>query len=451
MLAKPPVRFVKIRDGWVGYQVAGEGPPDILFVPGFAGHLDWLWEAPAFSRLMSHLASRGRFIVLDRRGCGCSDPIPMGASYLDEWMVDVVGVMDEVGSESVALIGVDTASPMALILAAAFPERVRALVLFETYARLTSTPGYEIGHPPEISAIARDLNEASWGEGGTTVSMVTDAAGDPYLEDVYGRLERASMSRTEAAHAISSWFDLDVREVLSSVIAPALLFHGSRNPLVQRELGLYVAEHLRSARFIEYRSRSLHGWAHSDHFPMVLEEIDRFLSIERPVPSSDRVLATVLFTDVVSSTERMAAVGDREWRSQIQALDDRTRQCVRSHGGRLVKGTGDGAGATFDGPARAIAAAREIIQAAGFVGVEVRAGLHTGEIELRGEDVTGLAVNIASRVSDRAQPGQALVTRTVKDLVVGSGLEFAEQGEHELKGVPETWALYAVTPPQSGP
>jgi pimeloyl-ACP methyl ester carboxylesterase len=199
----------------------------------------------------------------------------MGASYLDEWMVDVVGVMDEVGSESVALIGVDTASPMALILAAAFPERVRALVLFETYARLTSTPGYEIGHPPEISAIARDLNEASWGEGGTTVSMVTDAAGDPYLEDVYGRLERASMSRTEAAHAISSWFDLDVREVLSSVIAPALLFHGSRNPLVQRELGLYVAEHLRSARFIEYRSRSLHGWAHSDHFPISSRTLSR--------------------------------------------------------------------------------------------------------------------------------------------------------------------------------
>lgn len=441
MLAKPPVRFAKIRDGWVGYQVAGEGPPDILLIPAFAGHLDWLWEAPGFSRLMSHLASRGRFIVLDRRGCGCSDPLPQPASYLDEWMFDVVGVLDEVGSERVALIGVDTASPMALILAATFPERVSALVLFEAYARMTSAPGYEIGHPPEITTITKRLVEATWGEGIGGL----DATGDPYLDDLSARLERAAMSRSEAAHAISSWFNLDVRDVLPSVRAPALLFHASQNPLIKREFGLHVAEHLREARFVEYQSRSFNGWTSPDHLPMVLGEVDRFLSIERAVPSSDRVLATVLFTDVVSSTEQMAARGDREWRSQIQALDDRTRQCVRAYDGRVVKGTGDGVLATFEGPARGIAAARDIIQAAKIVGVEVRAGLHTGEIELRGEDVTGLAVNIAARVCDRAQPAQVLVTRTVKDLVVGSGLQFLEQGEHKLKGVPETWSLYTVS------
>jgi class 3 adenylate cyclase/pimeloyl-ACP methyl ester carboxylesterase len=442
VLAKPPVRFVKIRDGWVGYQVAGEGPPDFLLIPAFAGHLDWLWEAPGFSRLMSHLASRGRFIVLDRRGCGCSDPLPQPASYLDEWMFDVVGVLDEVGSERVALIGIDTASPMALILAATFPERVSALVLFEAYARVTSAPGYEIGHSSEITTLVQRFTEARWGEGW---GLLPDGTGDPYLADLYARLERAAMSRSEAAHAISLWFDLDVRDVVPSIRAPALLFHASQNPVSKPEFGRYVAEHLREARLVEYPSRSYHGWTLPDHLPMILGEIDRFLSIDRVVPSSDRVLATVLFTDIVASTEQMAAVGDREWRQQIQALDDRTRQCVRVHDGRVVKGTGDGALATFEGPARAIAAAREIIQAAKVVGVEVRAGLHTGEIELQPHDVTGLAVHIAARVCDRAQPAQVLVTRTVKDLVVGSGLQFVEQGEHELKGIPETWSLYSVS------
>ena len=254
------------------------------------------------------------------------------------------------------------------------------------------------------------------------------------------------MGRGEATHAISSWIDLDVRDVLPTVRAPALLFHASHNPAMKREFGRYVADRLHGARFVEYPSRNLHGWTLPEHLPMVLEEIDRFLSIDRPTPSGDRVLATVLFTDVVSSTERMAAVGDREWRSQIDALDESTWRSVQASGGRVVKDTGDGVLATFDGPARAITTAREIIQAAKFLGVEVRAGLHTGEIELRGDDITGLAVNIAARVSDRAGQGQVLVTRTVKDLVVGSGLEFIDQGEHELKGVPEAWKLYSVPP-----
>src|SRR2546421_1079065 len=165
MLSKPPVRFIKVRDGWVGYQVAGDGPPDILLIPAFAGHLDWLWEAPGFSRFMSHLASRGRFIVLDRRGCGCSDPLPLGASYLDEWMFDVVGVLDDVGSDTVALIGIDTASPMALTIAATFPERVSALVLFEAYARATVAADYDIGYPSELTAIAKATLADHWGEG----------------------------------------------------------------------------------------------------------------------------------------------------------------------------------------------------------------------------------------------------------------------------------------------
>ena len=180
MLTKPAVRFTKVRDGWVGYQVAGDVPPDILLIPAFAGHLDWLWEAPGFSRLMSHLASRGRFIVLDRRGCGCSDPLPAGASYLDEWMFDVVGVLDEVGSEQVALLGIDTASPMALTIAATYPERVSALVLFEAYARLTATVDYEIGHAPEDRArIAQAVTAEHWGEGSVTADP--DMEGDPYF------------------------------------------------------------------------------------------------------------------------------------------------------------------------------------------------------------------------------------------------------------------------------
>jgi class 3 adenylate cyclase len=445
MISKPPVRFTKIRDGWVGYQVAGDGPPDVLLIPAFAGHLDWLWEAPGFTRFMSHLASRGRFIVLDRRGSGCSDRLPSGASYLDEWMFDVLGVLDEVGSERVALVGIDTASPMALILAATFPDRVSALVLFEAYARMTRAPGYEIGHGPEITDMARKGIFEHWGDGTNGRLANPDIVGDPYLEDLYSRLDRAAMSRTEAAEAISSWLDLDVREVLPSVRAPALLFHASAGPLVKRDFGIFVSEHLGDARFIEYRSRNHNGWAFPEHLPTVLEEVDRFLSIERPVPSADRVLATILFTDVVSSTERMAAVGDREWRSQIDALDDRTRRCVESSGGRIVKATGDGSLAAFNGPARAITAAQELVGSARYLGMQVRAGLHTGEIELRNDDVTGLAVNIASRVCDRARPGQVLVTRTVKDLVVGSGLQFIDQGEHSLKGVPETWRLYTVT------
>jgi len=446
MIGKPPVRFTKVRNGWVGYQVAGDGSPDVLLIPAFAGHLDWLWEAPGFTQFMSHLASRGRFIVLDRRGCGCSDRLPSGASYLDEWMFDVLGVLEAVGSRRVALVGIDTASPMALILAATFPDRVSALILFEAYARMTYAPDYEMGYGPEITDNARNFISQSWGDGTNGLRGNPDIAGDQYLEDLYARLERAAMSRTEAAEAISCWLELDVRDVLPSVRAPVLLFHASASPSIKPDFGRFVGEHLSDARVVEYRSRNHNGWAFPEHLPTVLAEVDRFLSIGRPVPSADRMLATILFTDVVSSTERMATIGDREWRSQIDTLDDRTRRCVEANGGRIVKGTGDGSLAAFEGPARAITAAQELIGSARHLGMSVRAGLHTGEIELRNDDVTGLAVNIASRVSGYAQPGQVLVTRTVKDLVVGSGLQFIDEGEHTLKGLPESWRLYTVTP-----
>jgi class 3 adenylate cyclase len=446
VIGKPPVRFAKVRDGWVGYQVAGDGPPDVLLIPAFAGHLDWLWEAPGFNRFMSHLASRGRFIVLDRRGCGCSDRLPPGASYLDEWMFDVVGVLDEVGSDRVALVGIDTASPMALLLAATFPDRVSALVLFEAYARIRRGPGYEIGHDPAIIDMARIHMLETWGDGTGVHLGNPDIVGDPYLEDLYARLERAAMGRTEAAEAFSAWLGLDVRDVPPSVRAPVLQFHASAGPFFKRDFGMFVNERLADARFVEYRSRNNNGWTFPEHLSAVLQEVDRFLSIERPIPSATRVLATSLFTDVVSSTEHMAAAGDNEWRSQIDALDDRTRRCVQANAGRIVKATGDGSLAAFEGPARAITAAQELIRFARHLGLDIRAGLHTGEIELRNGDVTGLAVNIASRVCDHAQPGQALVTRTVKDLVVGSGLQFTDQGEHALKGVPELWELYSATP-----
>jgi class 3 adenylate cyclase/pimeloyl-ACP methyl ester carboxylesterase len=443
VIDKPPVRFTKVRDGWVAYQVAGEGPPDFVLIPAFAGHLDWLWEAPGFSRFMTHLASRGRLIVLDRRGCGCSDGLPAGASYIDEWMFDVLGVLDEVGSERVALIGVDTASPMALMLAAAFPGRVSALVIFEGYARLARAQDYEIGHPPDVMDIGRRTLGEQWGDGTTGSMGNPDIVGDPYLEDLYARLERAAMSRSQAADAISSWLDLDVREVLPSISAPALLFHSSEAPIAV-EFGRFVADRLADARLIEYPSRNQNGWFFPEHLPMVLEEIDQFLSIERPAPSGDRVFATILFIDVVSSTERMSDVGDREWRNQLDALNSHVRRSVDGNGGRTVKWTGDGVLASFDGPGRAIIVARDLIAFARHLGLRIRAGVHTGEIELWNDDVTGLAVNIASRVCDVADAGQVLVTRTVKDLVVGSGWQFSDHGERDLKGVREPWQLYLV-------
>lgn len=435
----PPVQFTKVREGSVAYQVLGEGERDFVYVPGFIGNLDMFWENPYLVRFLTHVASYGRLIFLDRRGCGLSDRLPADASMLEEWTYDALGVMDTVGSEHATLIGFDTGTPMALYTAATFPDRVDALILMQAYQFSTVK---EI--PDEMRSALLDVIEANWGDGSLLVGLNPDLSEglSRFVAANAAKYERASMGRGEVRSALDAMATMDVRDAVGSVRVPTLIVHSTQDALFPVEQAVDLADRLPSAKLVLLENPNTHGWV--DNFDVVLPEVDQFLGGDHAPMDNSRVLATVLFSDIVGSTERAVAEGDRRWRSMLETHDSVVRSSVESHQGRFVKSTGDGVLATFDGPAKAINATLRIRDALSGLGIEVYQGLHTGEIERRGEDISGLAVHIAARVAALAKPGQVLVSRTVKDLVVGSGVEFIDGGVHTLKGVPDEWQIYAV-------
>ena len=425
----------------IAYQVAGSAEMDLLYVPTWIGQLEVLVEEPSIAKFIESVCSFARLISFDRRGAGLSDPMA-GVPTLEDQMDDVLAVMDAAGAERVALMGFLEGGPLAMLFAATHPEKVSALVLYGTFARSRWAPDYDWAPKDEERAPRIEAGIAQWGRGGVTSGLAPSRLGDPAFVEWAGRMERYSASPGTIRRILKAVGETDVRHVLPTIRVPTLVMHRRDDGFMKVEHSRYLAEHIPRARYVELEgSDSLFSVGDSD---AMLGEVEEFLTGARHAREPDRVLATVLFTDIVGSTERAAAMGDSGWRSVLERHDQLVRREVERHRGRCVKSTGDGVLATFDGPARAIRAAESIGEGVRRLGVDIRAGLHTGEVELMGDDMGGLAVHIGARVMAQAEAGEVLVSSTVKDLVVGSGIDFSERGSHELKGVPGEWRLFAV-------
>jgi class 3 adenylate cyclase len=422
--------------------VFGEGDLDLVLVPGFVTHVELIWEAEPSARFLEGLGSFARVINFDRRGSGLSDPVP-DAPTLEERMDDVRAVMEAAGSERAVLMGISEGVPMSILFAATYPERVDALVCYGGMARSTEAEDYPFAPPVEaLVESGTDLILPYWGQGAVIEVSAPSLADNPDARAYMARLERASASPGMLAGLAAMFVEIDVREVVPTVQVPTLVLHRRHDRLVNVRHSRWLAEHLPNARLVEMPG--------GDHLPggegaaELLEEVREFLTGTRAEPEPDRVLATVLFTDIVDSTGMAAQLGDSGWRELLESHRRGVRDALGRFGGLEVKTLGDGFLVSFDGPARGIRCAQAIVDSSERLGIRVRAGLHTGECEVMGDDLGGIAVHIAARVSALAEPSEVLVSRTVKDLVAGSGIEFAERGCHELKGVPDSWDLHAA-------
>ena len=440
-----PIQYAKSGDVHVAYRIFGEDRHglDLVFVPGFISHIEASTEEPSLARFLRRLASFARVLIFDKRGTGLSDRTGR-LPTMEERMDDIRAVMDAAGFERAALFGVSEGGPLTILFAATYPERVRSIVLYATYARFLSAPDYPIGIAPEQMHRFAEGLEKSWGTGIALSAWAPSVSDDERFRDWWARYQRLAASPGDARALIESAGDLDVRHVLPTVTAPALVLHRSGDRLVNVATGRDLAEHLPNARFVELPGADHFFWTGGQD--ELIDEAQEFLTGARAAPDPDRVLATILITDIVGSTELVSELSDTRWRSVLDAHDALVRRELERFRGREIKSTGDGFVASFDGPIRAIHCAQAIVGGAQALGIEVRAGLHTGECERRGDDLGGLAVHVAARVADESSGGEVVVSRTVTDLLAGSGLEFDDRGEHELKGVPGAWRLFAVRP-----
>ena len=436
----PKTRYVTNGDVSIAYQVSGDGPLDLVLVPGFISHLELDWTNPAIVEYLEALMSFSRLIRFDKRGTGMSDPVP-GVPTLEDRMEDVRAVMDAAGSERAALFGLSEGGPMAALFAATYPERTSALILYGSFACGGATPeegGITDANYPQILDM---LDE--WGDGKILDIFAPSVVADDATRRLVGTYERMAASPGMARALIQAARELDVRPVLPSIQVPTLVLHRKDEMVSPVEAARYMAAQIPGARLVELPGNDHVPWT-GDRQALV-HEVEEFLTGARHVHEADRVLTTVLFTDIVGSTEQAANLGDSRWRELLERHDGVAREEVERFRGRVVKSLGDGMLACFDGPARAIRCAEAIRdRVVEELQVQIRAGVHTGECEAMGADLGGMAVHIGSRVASHAGPGEVLVSSTVKDLVVGSGLAFAEAGEHELKGVPGAWRLYRV-------
>ena len=426
-------RYARSGDVQIAYQVAGEGPLDVLVVPSWFSNIELDWELPPSARFLTRLASFARLIQFDRRGAGMSGGIA-GAVPLEEQIDDVRAVLEAVGSDQPALISIAEGCALAVLFAASHPDLVRALVLITPTPRVVRGPGYEWAQSVEERAAMVQAVVEHWGTSSPQQPWGGFAGQDEQRRRLLARHRRLSMTPDAAAASLAMVGELDVRDALSSVQCSTLVLHRANDAFVDNRHSHYAAAHIPDARYVEVAARG-----------QAADEIEQFLTgIRRPV-LSDRVLATVLFTDIVGSTDRAAELGDSGWRALLERHNALVREQVGRYRGRLIKSLGDGMLATFDGPSRAISSAIGIRDGVYELGLHVRAGLHTGELELLADDdIGGLAVHIAARVSSLASPGEVLISSTVRDLIVGSDQSLAERGEHQLKGIPGRWQVFAV-------
>jgi class 3 adenylate cyclase len=435
-----PIRYAHNGDVSIAYRVAGAGPVDVLFMGGFVSHLEIGLEPPLAERFWERMGSFARVILFDKRGMGLSDS---GAYTLENIVGDALAVLDACGVERAVVFGVSEGGAAATMLAATHPECVSAMVQYGTYARMSRAPDYPEGIPVEVTREFWARMIEDWGDPTSIDDWAPSAAHDPEVREWWARMLRSGAS-PGAMRTIGLMYEaLDVRPLLSAVSAPTLVLYRAGDELVRPALSRAVARGIPGAREVALAGAD-HLWVAGDQDAM-LGEIEEFVTGRPAAPVSDRVLATVLFSDIVRSTERAATLGDRRWRQLLGQYQRLTERELARFRGRLVKWTGDGVLATFDGPARAVRCALAIRTGARAVGLEVRAGVHTGECEVMADDIAGIAVHLAARVVATAQPGEVITSGTVTDLVVGSGLEFELRGTRVLTGVPGEWRLYATT------
>lgn len=442
---RPDTRYATSDGLSIAYQVFGEGETDLVFASPFISHLDLMWENPVQAGFVERLASFSRVIAFDRRGVGLSDPAG-GAPTLEQRMEDLRAVMDAAGSQRAALLGMSEGGTMCMLFAATYPERTSSLLLWGAMARSTAAPDYPWAPSKEAALESQDeLIGPHWGQGATLDIFSPSLADNPRSREFQARFERQAASPLRVQQLFEMFLDADVRGALPLIQAPTLVMHRRHDRAVNYHAALWLAEQIEGARYLEFEGEDHFPWVGDSEAP--LAAIEEFLTGVRPAPDPERVLATVLFTDIVDSTRLATELGDRRWRELLERHHGVVREQLERFGGREVKTTGDGFLAVFDGPTRAAECARAIAERMPDLGIEVRAGLHTGEVELMGEDVGGIAVHVAARVAALAGPHEVLASRTVRDLAAGSGVEFTPFGTHALKGVPGEWELCAVGAP----
>jgi pimeloyl-ACP methyl ester carboxylesterase len=438
--APPETRYTKSGDLNIAYQVAGEGPFDLIYVPGWISNVELMWDEPAHAHVLNRLAGFSRLILFDKRGTGVSDPVPLDRlPTLEERMDDVRAVLDAVGSEQAAVFGFSEGGLMSVLFAATYPERVTGLVLYGTFAKRIWSADYPWAPKPEDRAREIEELELNWSERMDLDQLAPSE--DDAFKNRLATYFRRSASPGAAVALMRMNTQIDIRGVLPSIQAPTLVLHRKDDRDVQVEEGRWIAKQIPGAKYVELEGDAHTLWAGDTD--ALLDEVEEFLTGARRGPEPDRVLATVLFTDIVGSTEQATKVGDRRWRGLLERHHAVVRQQLERFRGHEVDTAGDGFLATFDGPARAIRCAVAIQSGVRGLGLQTRAGVHTGECELFADKVAGLAVHTGARVASQAAPGELLVSSTVKDLVAGSGITFEDRGERELKGV-GTWRLYSV-------
>jgi class 3 adenylate cyclase len=444
-LVRPETRYAAGPEGYVAYQVFGSGPIDLVFMTNWATNVDAMWEEPSVASYMERLGSFCRVLWYDKRGTGVSDPVPLASlPTIEQWADDALTVMDVVGVEQAVLLGDTEGGPMAAMLAASHPERVQALVLVNSFARWRRADDYPIGMPDATTERMLTGWEQNWGVTSEILDLTAPSvANDLRFRSWWLRYSRLAMPRAASTTMFRWVTDADIRSVLPTIRVPTLVLHRRGNRHHRVAFGRYLADHIPDATYVELPGADSFPF-HAGDPTQLLDEVEVFLTGTKASPLLDRRLATMLFTDVVGSTRIVAERGDSAWVSLLRSHDEIVRAHLRTYRGDEVDHTGDGFLAVFDGPARAVTCAVRMTEALRELGVTVRIGLHTGEIELEGEAVRGLAVHIAARVMSTAESGGILASATVKDLVLGSGIEFADRGTHELKDVPGEWQLFEV-------
>ena len=435
------VEFAENGNVRLAYRAFGEGPLTLVFVPTWQSNIDLIDQFPPVARAIETLASFGRLIIYDRRGAGLSDRLA-GVATLEEGMDDLQAVLDAASAEQVTLLGLNESGPLCALFAATHPERTRSLILYGSFATTTWQPDYPWGQKPDERALQIAVITQLWGseELGPLINMGPNAS-DEFIKWVV-RWQRNSLTRDALPGVFEMLTKTDVRHILPSIRVPTLVLHRKEDGVVPVDNGRYLAERIPGARLVE-----LDG---ADHIPFlgdwesIADEVEEFMTGERREREKERVLATILFTDIVGSTKKASELGDERWRRLLDDYDELIRRQLARFQGRLVKRLGDGHFVTFDGPARALKCACNINNSVKDLGIELRSGLHTGEVEVRDDDLGGIAVHIGARVAALAEPGEVLVSSSVPPLVAGSGITFEERGVHELRGIEGKWTLYSV-------
>jgi class 3 adenylate cyclase len=444
MTEAPQTRFVRNGDVHLAYQIVGTGPIDLLFIDTWVHHVDLVWDIPDFARLLRRLSSFARLIQFDRRGTGLSDPVPVDAlPDLETQVDDVIAVLDAAESERPAVLGVSDGNFVAMLLAATHPDRCRALALYAPAAMQLAAPDHPIGFTLEfVEETIQLMTDGLLQGGGGLEWLAPSRVGDERFEAQLARLQRSALRPGAIGHYYRQSMLSDIRPILPTIQAPTLVIHRTEDRIMPVALGREVADLIPGAKFVELPGTD--ALPFSGDTDRIVEEVEEFLTGAHTGAEFERILATLVFTDIVDSTSVAARVGDRAWRDLLDQHNELVRGELDRFKGREIATTGDGFLATFDGPGKAVRCGLSITGAAATLGIRVRAGVHTGEVDVREADIGGLAVHIAARVAALAAPGEVLVSSTVKDLLVGSGIEFEGRGEHALKGVPETWRLFAA-------